>query len=159
MKCVQDPSCTIYNTSCCAYLNYQMLSFFDDFMTSKCLQDEYFIMFGTAIGALRNKTILPHTEDVDFGLTPLAIQFLELNATREEMWRHGYVFWHHAEKGMGWWKMCPHLHHPSAHFQAAMQKEHTSITAQMKLTMPIYSGESRWALGRGLVTWPAALAA
>lgn len=74
MQCSQDPSCTVHNTSCCAYLNYQMLSFLDDFLASKCLQDEYLVVFGSAIGALRNKTILPHTEDIDLGMTPLALQ-------------------------------------------------------------------------------------
>lgn len=143
MHCSQDPSCTVYNTSCCAYLNYEMLSFFDSFMASKCLPDEMFVMFGTAIGALREQTILPHTEDVDLGLTPLALQFLELNSTREEIWRHGYAVWHHWDTGRntGWWKMCPHRHHPSPHFQAAMVKEQIEITPEMKMTMPIYAGE------------------
>lgn len=36
--CSLHPSCTIYNTSCCAYLNYQMFSDFHDFLASKCLQ-------------------------------------------------------------------------------------------------------------------------
>jgi hypothetical protein len=65
------------------------------------------------------------------------LQFLELNTTKEELWRHGYVVWHQAERGMGWWKMCPHIHHPSPDFQAAIVKEPKRITAKMKLTMPI----------------------
>jgi hypothetical protein len=124
-----------------------MLSAFDAFMSSKCMDDEYVIMFGSAIGALRDETILPHTEDIDLGLTPLALQFLELNASRAELWRHGYALWHHAEKGMGWWKMCPHQHHPSPAFQAAMVQEPIEITAKMKLTMPVYAG-GVWGLGR-----------
>lgn len=143
MRCSQDLSCTVTNTSCCAHLNYEMLSTFDAFMSSKCMDDEFFVMFGSAIGALRDETILPHTEDVDLGLTPLALQFLELNASRAELWRHGYALWHHAEQGMGWWKMCPHRHHPSPAFQAAMVQEPVEITAKVKLTMPIYAGGSR----------------
>lgn len=36
--CSLHPSCTIYNTSCCSYLNYMMLSDVHDFLASKCLQ-------------------------------------------------------------------------------------------------------------------------
>lgn len=72
-----------------------MLSFLHDFLASKCLETEYLAMFGTGLGAVRNNTIIPWTEDVDVGITPLALQFLELNSTREELWRHGYSLWHH----------------------------------------------------------------
>lgn len=34
-------------------------------------------------------------QDVDVGITPLALQYLELNSTREEMWKHGYTIWAH----------------------------------------------------------------
>jgi hypothetical protein len=51
------------------------------------------LVFGSALGALRNSTLLPHTSDVDFGLSPAAVQVLEQNATRAELWRHGYAFW------------------------------------------------------------------
>jgi hypothetical protein len=96
LECSRDPSCTVHNISCCTYLNYQMLSFLDDFLVSRCLQDEYFVVFGTALGAIRDQSIFPHTEDLDVGMTPMALQYLELNATREELWRHGYAVWHHT---------------------------------------------------------------
>lgn len=70
------------------------------FLVSKCLQHEYVLAHGTALGAVRDQTIIPHTQDLDLAVTPLLIQFLELNSTREELWRHGYavfmgedVFW------------------------------------------------------------------
>jgi hypothetical protein len=34
-------------------------------------------------------------QDVDVGITPLALQYLELNTTRAEMWQHGYTIWAH----------------------------------------------------------------
>lgn len=51
---------------------------------------------------------------MDVGITPLALQFMELISTREELWRHayGYSLWHHlcecmfVDKGVGfglWW--------------------------------------------------------
>lgn len=95
-------------------------------MSSKCLHNEYVILHGTALGAMRNQTILPHTEDVDLGLTPLAHQFLELNSTREELWRYGYALLfftqtHHAPARPGFWKVRPHLHHPDPAFRAAFR--------------------------------------
>jgi hypothetical protein len=95
IMCNMHPSCTIHNTSCCAYLNYQMLSFLHDFLASKCLDKEYLTMFGTGLGSVRNQTIIPWTQDIDLGITPLAVQFLELNETRRELWRHGYALWAH----------------------------------------------------------------
>lgn len=102
MLCDKRPSCTVQEPSCCAHLNFQMLSFLHDFLAAKCLESEYLAMFGTGLGAVRNSTIIPWTEDVDVGITPLALQFLELNSTREELWRHGYALWHHqGGSGMG----------------------------------------------------------
>jgi hypothetical protein len=98
MMCNKHPSCTVHNTSCCAYLNYQMLSFLHDFLASKCLDKEYLVMFGTGLGAVRNQTVIPWTEDLDLGITPLAVQFLELNETRQELWRHVYSLWAHQGK-------------------------------------------------------------
>jgi hypothetical protein len=40
-------------------------------------------------------------QDVDVGITPLALQYLELNSTREEMWRHGYTIWAHRCECLG----------------------------------------------------------
>jgi hypothetical protein len=99
----------------------QMLTWFDKFMAAKCLDNEWVLIYGTTLGALRNGTILAHTEDVDIVLTPLAIQFLEQNHTRAELWRHGYSFWLQDKRNI--WKLCPHLHHPSPHFQAAMVRD------------------------------------
>lgn len=148
MDCIRDPSCTVSNTSCCAFLNLQMLTFFDRFMADSCLQDEYLVVFGTALGAFRNQTILPTTEDIDLGLTPLALQYLELNSTKEALWRHGYAFWFHEERGL--WKMCPHVHHPSPHFQAVMQFNETLPSWQAK------DVDNNWASAfvDGRLMWP-----
>lgn len=61
LVCSKDISCTIDDPKCCMHLNWKLLMFFDKFMASKCLQDEYVLVHGTALGAIRNETILYHT--------------------------------------------------------------------------------------------------
>jgi hypothetical protein len=116
MNCTLDISCTVTNKSCCAYYNWQLLRDFDVFLTSKGLGDEYALVYGTALGALRNHTIMGHTHDVDVGLSVKAIQVLEQNSTRLELWRAGYTFWYN-----GAWRLCPHAQHPSSDFRARMR--------------------------------------
>jgi hypothetical protein len=116
MNCTLDISCTVTNTSCCAYYNWQLLRDFDAFLTSKSLGDEYALVYGTALGALRNHTIMGHTHDVDVGLSVKAIQALEQNSTRLELWRAGYTFWYN-----GAWRLCPHAQHPSPVFRSRMR--------------------------------------
>lgn len=65
MDCSLDASCTTTNTSCCAYINLEVLDFIDRFLTAHCLQDQYMLLYGTVLGSVRDQTILPHTEDVD----------------------------------------------------------------------------------------------
>jgi len=60
IMCNKDPTCSVHNTSCCAYLNYQMLSFLHDFLASKCLQDEYLVCTA-AQGFLHFCIWTPHT--------------------------------------------------------------------------------------------------
>lgn len=118
MSCRMDANCTLHDPSCCAYLHYEMLTFFHRFLASKCLQHEYVLAHGTALGAVRDHTIIPHTQDLDVAVTPLLLQFLELNSTREELWRHGYAVF------MGddvFWKFHPHIHHPKPEFRAAFR--------------------------------------
>lgn len=98
LACRRDQACGVHDPSCCAFLNFEILKFLDDFMNLRCLQQEWVVLYGTALGALRDQTILPHTEDLDIGLTPLAVQMLELNSTRQELWRYGYAFWHDADR-------------------------------------------------------------
>lgn len=50
LSCRMDANCTIHEPSCCAYLHYEMLSFFNQFLASKCLQHEYVLAHGTALG-------------------------------------------------------------------------------------------------------------
>lgn len=121
LSCDKDPSCTVDNPACCMHLHWKMLTFIDRFLESKCLQDEYLLAHGTALGAVRNKTTLYHTNDVDIAVSPLGLQFLELNSTRQELWRHGYALYHYSRWSEKWWKLGPHLHHPDPAFRAAFR--------------------------------------
>jgi hypothetical protein len=68
--------------------------------------------------AVRDSTIIPHTQDLDLAVTPYLIQFLELNSTREELWRHGYAVFMGEDV---FWKFHPHIHHPKPEFRAAFK--------------------------------------
>jgi hypothetical protein len=134
VNCSLAHSCTVADKACCAYYNFQMLRDFDAFMTSKGLGDEYTLVYGTALGALRNRTILAHTEDIDIGLSVHAALVLSQNSTRLELWAAGYAFWYGD-----FWRMCPHIWHPSPGFRARMQPiTHQQWVAQTKIVAPVY---------------------
>jgi hypothetical protein len=63
LYCSRHPSCTIRDPRCCAYFNYHLVIFLSEFLKSKCMHDQYFMLYGTALGAFRNHTILPHTSE------------------------------------------------------------------------------------------------
>lgn len=46
-----------------------------------------------------------------------AVLLLLQRATKEELWRHGYVFWCSDNV----WRLCAHQHHPSPAFQRLMR--------------------------------------
>lgn len=123
INCAMDKSCNVADPRCCAYINFEMLKFLDSFLASKCLEGEWLVVYGTALGGLRNGTILAHTQDVDLALSPRTIQVLEQNSTKEELYRAGYLFWYHAVRGV--WKLVPHHRHPSPQFRALMLFDET----------------------------------
>ena len=88
--------------------------------------------------AIRDGTILPHTQDLDIAVTPFLLQFLELNSTREELWRHGYAVFMGEDV---FWKLHPHVHHPKPEFQAAfraMGMKYGEWEAATHSTMAVY---------------------
>lgn len=50
LSCRLDASCTITDPSCCAYLHYEMLTDFHQFLAKKCVEHEYVLAHGTALG-------------------------------------------------------------------------------------------------------------
>lgn len=116
MNCSLAESCSIDEATCCAYYNLRMLNAFDRLLLQKGLQGEYSVVYGTALGAARNQSVLGHTHDIDMAFSPTALQVLAQNATREQLWRQGYVFWHDRYL----WRACPHDQHPAPEFRAAM---------------------------------------
>lgn len=116
MNCSLGEACRVDDTSCCAYFNYRMLGDLQHLLHAKGLQGEYAAVYGTALGAERDQAVMGHTHDVDIGFTPTALQVLAQNATREQLWRQGYVLWHDRYL----WRICPHDLHPAPEFRAAM---------------------------------------
>jgi hypothetical protein len=116
INCSLAEACTMQDTSCCAYFNQQMLGDLQRLLHAKGLQGEYAAVYGTALGAERDQAVMGHTHDVDIAFTPTALQVLAQNATREQLWRQGYVLWHDRFL----WRMCPHDLHPAPEFRAAM---------------------------------------
>lgn len=95
-----------------------MMLFFDQYLSSKGLEGQYNLVYGSVMGAVRNNTMLAHTSDVDFGFTPIVAQFLEQNSTKKELLSYRYSLW--ADTTV--WRMCPYQHHPSPDFQRLMQE-------------------------------------
>jgi drug/metabolite transporter (DMT)-like permease len=118
LSCSMDASCLITNSSCCNYQNLQLLSFWVAFLHEKGLDDEYFGVFGTALGALRDGSIMPWTNDVDIAITAKAVKLLESPKVREELYQYGYYFFYH-----GIWRLAPHLKHPSPLIRAGFGAE------------------------------------
>jgi hypothetical protein len=93
----------------------------------------------SSLSAVRDSTILPHTQDLDVAVTPFLIQFLELNSTREELWRHGYAVF--LGEGSTFWKFHAHIHHPKPEFRNAfrvMDEYYGDWEARTKQAMAVY---------------------
>jgi hypothetical protein len=107
---------------------------FDAFMVSKGLGSEYALVYGSTLGALRNHTVLPHTEDIDIALSVHAAEALSQNSTRLELWAAGYAFWYGD-----FFRVCPHIWHPSPDFQDRMEPyTHQQWMQMYNYVAPVY---------------------
>jgi hypothetical protein len=61
LQCSKSPFCSVHDPRCCAYFNHQILMFVADYLESKCLEDQYYLLFGSALGAFREHSVLLHT--------------------------------------------------------------------------------------------------
>lgn len=128
LNCSLSESCSMEDKQCCAFYNQRMLYDVHRLLYSKGLQGEYAIVYSTALGAAQNQSILGDAPGVDLAFSPTALQVLAQNATRELLWRQGYVFWHDREL----WRLCPHDLHPDPDFRAAMLYNMTHEQLQMQ---------------------------
>jgi hypothetical protein len=128
MNCSLSDNCTIGDQACCAFYNYRMLEDVSRILHTKGLAGEFVLVYGSALGAAVNSTVLGSSRSVDIALSPTALQILAQNSTRELLWRHGYVFWHDQDL----WRMCPHEQHPSTAFWAAMMLPSANTTQQQQ---------------------------
>lgn len=113
LNCSLDATCTAQDKRCCAYFNVRMLDDVDRLLHLKGLQGQYALVYGSALGAARNQTVL---SNVDVALSPTAIHVIAQNSTREQLWRKGYVVWHDHDL----FHVCPHDLHPAYEFRAAV---------------------------------------
>lgn len=151
MNCSLSDNCTIGDQACCAFYNYRMLEDVSRILRSKGLAGEFVLVYGSALGAALNSTVLGSSHSVDIALSPTALQILAQNSTRELLWRHGYVFWHDHDL----WRMCPHEQHPSTAFWAAMMlpKENTTQQQQQEQGVSIHlDAYLMWSLPVGVAS-------
>jgi hypothetical protein len=128
------------------YHNTRLLADFDEFLLSKGLAGQYALVYGSALMAAQKQQPLPgRMVHVDMALSPTALQVLARNATREQLWRKGYVLWH---DGGSLWRLCPHELHPAAAFRAAMVSNMTH--AQWRK----HTGQPSAVYLSGYLMWP-----
>ena len=87
LNCSYSRTCTTQQPHCCAYINKQALLFVDHFFREHNLS--YAIIYGTLLGAIRNGTIIPWTQDIDIAIFNKSYLFQE--STEKEIYEHGYL--------------------------------------------------------------------
>jgi hypothetical protein len=86
LSCSRSVLCTTKNASCCAYILKKTLYFLDAFFREH--QIPYVIVFGTLLGAVRNQTIIPWTNDIDIALFDKNVLYSQ--EIRNKLKQHGY---------------------------------------------------------------------
>ena len=114
VNCSLEASCSAAkDTTCCNHLNLEMTSFLVAFLHSKGLDKGMFGVYGTALGAVRDGTIMSWTPDVDLAISAETAMLLESRKVRQELYEYGYFVFH-----FGIYRLCPHANHPSHVFRA-----------------------------------------
>ena len=85
-NCVHSPRCTTQKKTCCATSLKSLFLFVDDFFKRQNLSDV--IVYGTLLGAVRSRTLIPWTHDVDIGFFNKT--YVSTKEIRGELYWHGY---------------------------------------------------------------------
>ncbi|CAF1107295.1 unnamed protein product [Adineta ricciae] len=90
LACSHSSNCTTRNKTCCAYVLKRSLDFLDVFFRRHHLP--YVIIYGSLLGAVRNRTIIPWTRDIDIGFFNWT--YLRSESIRNELYQHGFYLFH-----------------------------------------------------------------
>lgn len=52
---------------------------------------QYFLFYGTLLGAIRNESIIRGTLDVDVVIRPSTLEYLTSERSKKMLWKHGYL--------------------------------------------------------------------
>jgi hypothetical protein len=116
VNCSLASTCTSRNATCCMHFMRKMWDFLVRFAAAHGMEDEYFAVYGSVLGALREKEgMVPWSEDMDIGASSRLVRLLESTVVRQKLWQYGYYFFWY-----GIWRLCAHGDHPDPLFQAAM---------------------------------------
>lgn len=85
-QCSHDKTCRTSNSTCCVSLLKTSLIFVEKFFRKHNLS--FALVYGTLLGAVRNRTIIPWTRDIDVAFFNKS--FLFKKEIREEIYQNGF---------------------------------------------------------------------
>ncbi|CAF4184857.1 unnamed protein product, partial [Adineta steineri] len=133
LTCSHSPQCTTQNVTCCAYILKHSLLFIDTFFKHHNLS--YVIVYGTLLGAVRNKTIIPWTKDTDIGI--LDKTYLFTKKIRDELYQNGF----HLFETLGLPRLCVHRYNTNTTLLATQDTRHKppALISEVQAYIDLYS--------------------